>query len=45
MSEEEKLAIIQSEFARLVNPNHIVNKVLTTIDSIEEVKIIKNALE
>jgi hypothetical protein len=45
MSEEEKLAIIQSEFERLYDPNHPVRNNLETLDSIEEVRIIKNALK
>jgi hypothetical protein len=45
MSEEEKLAIIQSEFERLYDPNHPVRYALETLDSIEEVRIIKEALK
>jgi hypothetical protein len=45
MSDEEKLAIIQSEFERLNNPNHPVRFALETLDSIEEVRIIKEALK
>ena len=45
MSEEEKLAIIQSEFERLYNPNHPVRNNIETLDSIEEVRIIKEALK
>ena len=45
MSEEEKLAIIQSEFERLYDPNHPVRNNLETLDSIEEVRIIKEALK
>ena len=45
MSPEEKLAIIQSEFERLYDPNHPVRNNLETLDSIEEVRIIKEALK
>ncbi len=45
MSEEEKLAIIRSEFARLYDPNHPVRNNLETLDSIEEVRIIREALK
>lgn len=45
MSEEEKLAIIQSEFERLYDPNHPVRFAIETLDSVEEVRIIKEALE
>lgn len=45
MSEEKKLAIIQSEFERLYDPNHPVRFAIETLDSVEEVRIIKNALK
>jgi len=45
MSDEEKLAIIQSEFERLYDPNHPVRNAIETLDSIEEVRIIKEALK
>jgi Alw26I/Eco31I/Esp3I family type II restriction m6 adenine DNA methyltransferase len=45
MSEEKKLAIIQSEFDRLYNPNHPVRLAIETLDSVEEVRIIKEALK
>jgi len=45
MSEEKKLAIIQSEFERLYDPNHPVRMALDTIESVEEVRIIKEALK
>ena len=45
MSEEEKLAIIQSEFEHLYDPNHPVRNAIETLDSIEEVRIIKEALK
>jgi len=45
MSPEEKLAIIQAEFERLYDPNHPVRNAIETLDSIEEVRIIKEALK
>lgn len=45
MSDEKKLAIIQSEFNRLYDPNHIVRNNIETLDSIEEVRIIKESLK
>lgn len=45
MSEEEKLAVIQSEFERLYDPNHPVRFAIETLDSVEEVRIIKEALK
>jgi len=45
MSEEEKLAIIQSEFERLYDPSHPVRFAIETLDSVEEVRIIKEALK
>ncbi|MGN2372053.1 Eco57I restriction-modification methylase domain-containing protein [Sphingobacterium spiritivorum] len=45
MSEEEKLAIIQNEFERLYDPNHPVRFAIETLDSVEEVRIIKEALK
>ena len=45
MSNEEKLAVIQSEFERLYDPNHPVRNNLETLDSIEEIRIIKEALK
>jgi len=45
MSEEEKLAIIQSEFERLYDPNHPVRFAIETLDSVEEVRTIKEALK
>jgi hypothetical protein len=45
MRDEEKLAVIQSEFERLYDPNHPVRNNLETLDSIEEVRIIKEALK
>lgn len=45
MSEEEKLAIIKSEFERLYDPNHPVRFAIETLDGVEEVRIIKEALK
>ncbi len=45
MSDGKKLAIIQSEFERLYDPNHPVRFALETLDSVEEVRIIKEALK
>jgi len=45
MSDEEKLSIIQSEFDRLYDPNHPVRNILETLDSVEEVRIIRDALK
>ena len=45
MSEEEKLAIIQTEFTRLYDDNHPIKYAIETFDSIEEVRIIKEALK
>lgn len=45
MTEEQKLSIIQGEFERLYDPNHPVRNAVETMDSIEEIKIIKEALK
>lgn len=45
ISQEEKLAVIQSEFERLYDPNHPVRNNLETLDSVEEVRIIKESLK
>lgn len=45
MSEEQKLAIIQSEFARLYDPNHPVRLAVETLGEVEEVRIIREALK
>ncbi|MEI6881553.1 MAG: Eco57I restriction-modification methylase domain-containing protein [Bacteroidota bacterium] len=45
MTEEKKLAIIKSEFERLYDPNHPVRFAIETLDSVEEVRIIKQALK
>lgn len=45
MSNGEKLAIINSEFERLYDPYHPVRNNLETLDSVEAVRIIKEALK
>lgn len=45
LSDENKLSIIQSEFNRLYDPNHPVRNNIETLDSVEEVRIIKEALK
>ena len=45
MNEEKKLAIIQSEFERLYDPNHPVRNAIETLDSVDEIRIIKEALK
>lgn len=45
MSDEEKQTVIQNEFERLYDPDHPVRNILETLDSIEEVRIIKEALK
>lgn len=45
MSEEEKLAIIQREFDRLYDPRHPVRNRLETLDSVEVVRTIREALK
>ncbi|MDO3645077.1 hypothetical protein [Mucilaginibacter sp. L3T2-6] len=45
MSDERKLSIIQSEFERFYNPNHPVRFAIETLDSIEEVRIVKEAFK
>jgi len=44
MSDEKKLAIIQSEFDRLYDPKHPVRNNLETLDSVDVVRIIRDAL-
>jgi hypothetical protein len=44
MTDEEKMVIIQSEFDRLYDPGHPVRNNLDTLDSVEEVRIIKEAV-
>ncbi|WP_222982970.1 Eco57I restriction-modification methylase domain-containing protein [Flagellimonas meishanensis] len=43
MSDEEKLSIIQNEYQRLYHPDHPIRYAIETIESIEEVRIIKEA--
>lgn len=45
MSDEQKPAIIQGEFERLYEPNRPVRNNVETLDSVEEVRIIKEALK
>ena len=45
MDDAEKLGGIQSEFDHLYDPNHPVRNHLETLDSIEEVRIIREALK
>lgn len=45
MTEEEKLAIIQREFDRLYDPSHPVRNNLETLDSVEVVRTIREALK
>ena len=45
MSEEEKLAVIQREFNRLYDPQHPVRNNLETLDSVEVVRTIREALK
>ncbi len=45
MSKEEKLAIIQREFDRLYDSNCPVRNNLETLDSVEVVRIIREALK
>lgn len=44
MTKEEKLAVIGKEFELLYDPHHPVRNKLETLDSVEEVRIIKEAL-
>lgn len=45
MSDDEKLSIIQEQFNRLNDPSHPVRNNLDTLDSVEEVRIIFEALK
>ncbi|RIJ45495.1 hypothetical protein D1614_22760 [Maribellus luteus] len=45
LSDAEKLAVINIEFQRLYDPNHPVRNNVETLDSVEEVRIIKDALK
>jgi len=44
-STEEKLAVIQAQFDRLYDPSHPVRNHLETLDSVEVVRIIREALK
>ena len=44
-SDEEKLAIIQREFNRLYDPRHPVRNIIETLDSVEVVRTIREALK
>ena len=44
MTEEKKLAVIQREFDRLYDPNHPVRNIIETLDSVEVVHTIREAL-
>lgn len=45
MSEEERLATIQSEYQRLNRSSNPVRQAIETIDSVEEVRVIKKSLQ
>jgi hypothetical protein len=45
MSDAEKLAIIQSEFDRIYDPRHPVRNHLETLDSLDVVRTIRDALK
>ncbi len=45
MSDEEKLAIVQREFDRLYDPSHSVRNIIETLDSVEVVRTIREALQ
>ena len=45
MDDEEKLAVIQREFDRLYDPRHPVRNHIDTLDSIEVVRTIREALK
>lgn len=45
MTAEEKLAVIQAEFDRLYDPSHPVRNRLETLDSVEVVRTIREALK
>jgi hypothetical protein len=45
MTSEEKHAVIQAEFDRLYDPRHPVRNHLETLDSVEVVKTIREALK
>lgn len=45
MSDEEKLAIIKQPFDRLYDPRHPVRNIIETLDSVEVVRTIREALK
>jgi len=45
MNKEKKLAVIESEFDRLYDPGHPIRNNLETLDSVEEVRIIQQAVQ
>jgi hypothetical protein len=45
MSDEEKLAIIKQQFDRLYDPRHPVRNIIETLDSVEVVRTIREALK
>lgn len=45
MSDEEKLAVIQREFDRLYDPRYPVRTIIETLDSVEVVRTIREALK
>jgi very-short-patch-repair endonuclease/predicted RNA methylase len=45
MSDEQKLSVIQSEYERLSHPEHPVRINMDTLDEVEEVRIIREALK
>lgn len=45
MTDEEKLAVIQRQFDRIYDPRHLVRNHLETLDSVEVVRTIREALK
>jgi len=45
MTNEEKLSVIQRQFDRLYDPRHLVRNHLETLDSVEVVRTIREALK
>ncbi len=45
LTDEEKLTVIQKEFDRLYDPNHIVRNHLETLDNVKIVRTIRKALK
>jgi len=45
MSEKEKLAVIQRQFKRLYDPRHPVRNAVETLDSVEVIRTIREALK